>query len=385
MAKSPRRAIPPLPLSEAFYATLARVGLRFGLDVHARGALSAAVAALSRLYNRERHQLARGELGADAPLARLGFFLPRDLAKWFGPLSELERAGQLPRADVLRVLDLGAGLGSASLGLARFLRHAGHPTSELRVHAVEREQSALELMSALCEALAPLSDELVPVRLEQNSRDVHKLEGEGPYDLVLLGLVLNELFLELSGHERAERRAQFLGQLAERLAPGGAIIIVEPSLRTSARELMQVRERLCQRHAKLSIVAPCVHHAACPMLPRERDWCHEALDFALPPHLVPIAQAAGLRFEGLHYAALVLRKAPRVDASEPLLRIVSDPLPSKGKLELFGCGHAGLQRLVRLERERSSHNALFDSLRRGDVIALPEAARITREHTLRRR
>ncbi|HEX6241923.1 MAG TPA: hypothetical protein VFZ61_13535, partial [Polyangiales bacterium] len=122
----------------------------------------------------------------------------------------------------------------------------------------------------------------------------------------------------------------------------------------------------------------------CPMLANERDWCHEALDYALPPALVPVARAAGLRFEGLSYAALVLTRTPRfAQPGDALWRIVSDPRKSKGKLEYFGCGDAGHQRLTRLDRDESAVNAAFDGLRRGDVVEVEEtrveqATRVTR-------
>ena len=64
-----------------------------GLAVGDTSTLSAAVAALSHTYTRERGALLLGNLGDQAPLARLGFFLPRDAIKLFGPLAELCRAG----------------------------------------------------------------------------------------------------------------------------------------------------------------------------------------------------------------------------------------------------------------------------------------------------
>lgn len=47
------------------------------------------------------------------------------------------------------------------------------------------------------------------------------------------------------------------------------------------------------------------------MLVRETDWCHEDLPIDLPDWLVPVARAAGLRYEGLTFSYLVLRKDER--------------------------------------------------------------------------
>ena len=113
------------------------------------------------------------------------------------------------------------------------------------------------------------------------------------------------------------------------------------------------------------------------MLEGERDWCHESLSYALPPHLIEVAKRAGLRFEGLSYAALVLtRRARHAAPPETLYRIVSDRLISKGKLELYGCGERGYQRLTRLDRDRSEFEPrLRAALARGCGCAARAAGR----------
>lgn len=379
MAKTPRSAFPKLPLSASFYDAVAQVGAHFGLELRNAERLGQAVAALSQTYTRERTGLGEGKLGPEAPLARLGFFLPRDLVKPFGPLAELWRAGRLRHAAPLRVLDLGAGLGATSLGVARFLRHVGSPIERIELTAIERDPLSTRLLGALCGAVAKLPDEFVPLRVEARTAELSRSDASGPYDLVLLGFVLNELFTEQSPEQRIQQRAALLRDLAARLTPAGALIVLEPALRESTRELMRTRDALLAAPDAPQVFAPCVHRAPCPMLASERDWCHETLDFALPDHLVPVARQAGLRYEGLSYAALVLTRTPRFAAPlQGLSRVVSDPLPSKGKLELFGCSTAGYQRVTRLERDASAANASFGALRRGDIASF-EGPRIARD------
>lgn len=393
MAKTPRTAYPDLPLSAAFYALLRTLGAQHGLDLENPDALARGVAELSRLYTREREELSATRLGAGASAARLGFFMPRDLIKLFGPLEELRRAGRLPGRARLRVLDLGAGLGASTLGLSRYLCHAGVAPRELEVIAIERDPGAARLMRALCGAVGELRGEFVPIDASVRATDLRtELAERGPFDLVLLGFVLNELDLERPALERAERRADLLRTLCARLAPDGALIALEPALKQSARELMQVRDLLvAARESEQAgppfVFAPCVRSGPCPMLAGERDWCHEALDFALPAPLADVAQRAGLRYQGLSYAALVLTNQPRSfpAGTGARYRVVSDRLRSKGKLELFGCGEAGYVRLTRLDRDASKGNATFEELKRGDIVELPDgAARVSRESPVRR-
>jgi ribosomal protein RSM22 (predicted rRNA methylase) len=384
VAKTQRNPLPELPLSGAFYDALGEVGVRSGYRLDDRGALSQAVAQLSELYTRDRAELAQGTLGSSSPLARLGFFLPRDLVKMFGPLGELSRAGRLPTGRVLRVLDLGAGLGATSLGLARGLRHYGSQVERLQVSAVERDPIAVKLMSALCQAVSRLPQEFVPIALEPSGADLLGRLPTGNFDFILLGFVINELFLGQPPEQRPPLRAQLLEKLYAQLTPEGALIALEPALKESARELMHTRDALLGAATAPHIFAPCTHREPCPMLARERDWCHESLDYALPAPLAAVAKQAGLRYEGLSYAALVLTKQARFADALPRKRIVSDPLRSKGKLELFGCSRDGYQRLLRLDRALSKENAGYDALRRGDVLELA-GTRVARTTPIKRR
>ena len=113
------------------------------------------------------------------------------------------------------------------------------------------------------------------------------------------------------------------------------------------------------------------------MLAIETEWCHEDLPVDLPPWTVPLARAAGLRWQGLTFSYLVLRKSaiePRADAGGGRVRFraVSDLLRSKGKVELFICREDGArQRIRRLDRDAAAEQGVpFEELRRGDIVTL---------------
>jgi SAM-dependent methyltransferase len=380
VAKTRQRSFELLPLSDAFYARLSHTAARHGLGRPDDDALARAVQALSHAYTRERDSIQPRSSNKEAHAARAHFFLPRDLAKVLGPVGDLRRLGRLPAAPRLRVLDIGAGLGATSLGLARAL--AGEQR-ELAVTAVERDAGALAFFRDLSTETNRLGDEFATIELDARSGALGKLP-DGPFDVVLLGFVLNELFAEQGDEARIAARAELLVALAGRLAPGGVIIALEPALKEVTRALMAVRDVLAARAGAPFVLAPCVRKGPCPMLEGERDWCHEHLSLALPQSLVKVARGAGLRWEGLSYAALVLGDAPR--ASEPgLVRIVSERLESKGKLELYGCGEQGIQRFSLLTRDESDANRAFSEARRGHELAIESEARLGRETPVKRR
>jgi SAM-dependent methyltransferase len=360
--------------------------------------LAAAVAALSHAYTKDRSDLGPKSRDRRALAARLRFFFPRDAPKVGGPLGELAAARALPQRSTYRLLDLGAGLGATSLGAALFLLDGGW-AREVEIVAVDEDPRALDIAASLAEAVG----EAVcgSLRLRTHRADLRS-PGEvfgatEPFDLVLAGLVLNELHpgtgagesetavspevfqndaARSPGASQAEHIADWLGSAGEALAADGSLIVLEPALRATSRSLHAARDVIVARAGDLSVFAPCLRGGGCPMLETDRHWCHEDLPLALPDELVAAARAAGLRYEGLTFSYLTLRRDGR-SLREPLdglggepYRIVSGPRPSKGKLELHACGAPGKPVLMRLDRHRSPANERLDELGRGSLVVV---------------
>ena len=199
----------------------------------------------------------------------------------------------------------------------------------------------------------------------------------GRHDVVILGQVLSEIDPRSDPATRLESQAALVRHALDTMvAADGALVIVEPALRERTRHLHALRDRLLEGGA-VSVFAPCLHSASCPMLAIETEWCHEDLPVDLPPWTVPLARAAGLRWQGLTFSYLVLRKSgvePRADAGGERVRFraVSDLLRSKGKVELFICREDGArQRIRRLDRDAAAEQGVpFEELRRGDIVTL---------------
>ncbi|HKP59403.1 MAG TPA: small ribosomal subunit Rsm22 family protein [Polyangiales bacterium] len=354
-------------LQEAWFQHVERVARRTLGVYDLRGArLAEAIARVSQLYTRERAQLSELTGDDEALCARLKFFLSRDLLKVHGPVAELASVSALPPRTRLRVLDLGAGLGATSLGLARSLRTLGR-AERLELTAVDVDPDALEIMTELCTNLESLPG--VPIELTTRVHDLSRgwPAVQGRFDVILLGLVLNEL--------PGEGLAEQLIRLSSLLADDGVLLVIEPALRETSRVLHAVRDQLAARQASPYVFAPCLRRSLpCPMLARERDYCHERVPCALPESLAAPARAAGLRDSDLTYSYLTLHRAERslheLANAATLLRAVSGSLPSKGKLELWLCGSSAAPRAMRLDRHASAENAAFEQAQRGSVLAL---------------
>lgn len=269
------------------------------------------------------------------------------------------------------MLDLGAGLGATTLGVAAFARSLGG-IERLEVLASDHDARALDLFRVMAaeSGRGILADVAVPIDLETRALDLEAGAPQlsGPFDVVVLGLVLNELFLDRSPDEAVTLRAALVRSLLDRLSAEGVLVVLEPALADTARGLQKVRDVLAP---VVNVVAPCVDRAACPLLLRERDWCHEDLPLALPPALATLARSAGLRFEGASYAYLALSARPRtlagaLGATRPA-RVVGGPIVEKGRRELQLCRSGRIVRLNVLDRDP---DRALDAAARGTVLDL---------------
>ncbi len=317
--------------------------------------VAAAVVRLSRGLTRER-ELAGARYMDDERLlgAYLLFYWPVSYLQARGTISELPRR---PRT----VLDLGSGPGPMAF--------AALDAGAADVLAADRSARAL----GTARALAAAAGEPLGTREWNPSRRrplVEVFPGRR-FDLVTLGHLVNELF---RGDRADEARASLVEEALALVAPGGSVLVVEPALRDTSRALLRVRDLLVARG--YAVRAPCFFRGPCPALLRETDWCHAERAIEPPPLVAQIGKAAGLRKEAVKMSYLLAAPAGEAWAEPPqgkVFRIVSEPLPSKGRLRYMGCGPEGRMGLSLQEKHVSDANRRFESLLRGDVVLVTGA------------
>ncbi|HZZ84031.1 MAG TPA: small ribosomal subunit Rsm22 family protein [Anaeromyxobacteraceae bacterium] len=313
-----------------------------------------AVERLSKGLTRER-ELAGARYMDEQHLlgAYLLFYWPTSYLQARGTISELPHR---PGA----VLDLGSG--PAPVAFAAWDAGASSVT------ACDRSAPALATARALAAAAhVPLTTkEWNPAR----GRPLAELGSARGFDTVTFGHVVNELF---QGAGAAEKRAALLEEAAALVRPGGSVLVIEPALRETSRHLLEVRDLAVERG--FAVRAPCLFRGPCPARVKESDWCHAERAIEPPPLVAELARAAGLRKEAVKMSYLALApkgepwaEPPPVRAGARLFRIVSEPLPSKGRLRYMGCGPEGRLGLALQEKHVNEGNRAFERLLRGDVV-----------------
>jgi ribosomal protein RSM22 (predicted rRNA methylase) len=336
-------------------------------------ALANDVARLSRLLTKERESLPAAYL-RDPGLrkAYLTYFLPPNLEKIGVPLRELalHPAGLLAK-ERLHILDLGSGPGTALLGIRQFFARSGMQV-RLACTAVDQVAENLREAEVLFREQSGVAG--VPATLATVTSGIKAIaeHSGGPFDLIVLSNVLNELYLR--EEDRVAKRTALVGHILERLlAPDGSCIIIEPALRETGRDLLLVRDGLVDAGA--TVYAPCLVQGHCPALTNPKDWCHEDRPWDPPEIVTEIDSRIGLRKDSLKFSYVVLRKDGRTLADAcggDACRVVSEPLVSKGKRELYLCGKEGRKPAARQDKDAVPGNEVFAQLLRGDIVRVED-------------
>jgi SAM-dependent methyltransferase len=319
------------------------------LEPGERKILGRAIERLSLGLTRERALV--GQRYLDDPTLLAGYLL------FYWPISYAQVCsllGELPKPTT--VLDLGSGPGPASFAML--------DAGATRVLAADRSGPALAIAAKLASMRG------VPLHTQRWKPDMPLPPGK--FSMIVAQHLLNELW---PGDEALVRRAALCRDLLGRLEPHGTLLLVEPALRDTSRELLQLRDVLVREG--IAVRAPCLYRGDCQALDRPSDWCHAERDWTPPPLVLELAQAAGLRKERLKMSYLALAP-PGEPWTEPppgrLFRIVSEPLQGKGRLRYMACGPEGRMGLALQDKHVTDANRHFAALERGEIVSIEGAA-----------
>jgi SAM-dependent methyltransferase len=289
-----------------------------------------------------------------------------------------------------RVLDLGAGPGPAAA--------AALDAGAAHVELADQSGRALGLASRVLERDAGrVSSALVDLE----SPNALPLDGE-PYDLVIVGHCLNELWR--GREDRLARRAELLKGASRLLGPGGAILVLEPALLETSREAIALRDALAS--AGHPIVGPCPAARSgpyrCPALASGPDrTCHAEVEWRAPEPMASLAAAAGLDRRSVKYAwfaalaataalapAAALSAAQGADRASAVGgaaygaapgaslegRVVSDAMLNKaGRTRYLVCAEGRIAALSAAAGSPEARDSGFHSLLRGDRVRVLNA------------
>ncbi len=332
---------------------------------------------LSDAFTSDRNSLAANYF--NNPVLRSGYllyFLPVNMLKVVRIMQELEPA-QITQGKV-RVLDLGCGPGTGFLGLMDFYSQAirDKKIKEACLDATLIDQSypiikdATNLHRAYTQALEKkvkgFSSLCSVKHFDMRRESLGRFLRGFRYHLIIVSNVLNEF-------NTREEQAQFIEYLIkEHLDPKhGKIIIIEPALKTSSRDLQFVRDEVAVNKKLIHVHSPCLHQEICPLNKVNlRDWCHFYFSWKRPDFIGKVDKLIGNKKDWLACSYLLLSTQERKKIKEDTWRLISNMMPSKGKKEVVLCGPKGRAHATRLDKNAHTPNRDFSLLRRGDLVQM---------------
>jgi ribosomal protein RSM22 (predicted rRNA methylase) len=264
--------------------------------------------AAAQLSSRYRAEVRDGRLHLADELAVRAYLATRLPATFAAVRASFAMiASAAPLFEPRSLLDIGAGPGTALWAASDCWPSVADATM-------------LEASDAVRKSGEILAKELPEVAAHWLSGDAAlDLAGQQPADLVTIAYVLDEL------------PPQAIPPLAMQLwkLTGDMLVIVEPGTPAGWRRILAARTILIEQGA--DIVAPCPHHAPCPLV--EPDWCHFSRRVARS-RLHRQAKGAEVPWEDEKYIFIA---ASRRFSGAREARVLSPPRASKGKMELKLC------------------------------------------------
>ncbi len=288
---------------------------------------------------------------------------------FYWPVSYAQIAGVLAQSGLrpARILDMGSGPGPAAAALL----DAGAESAVL----VDSSSSALDLARRVLAQGRESPDRLRYLIADLEGSAPYEGAAEaGPYDCVVFGHSLNELWI--GAQDRTERVLALASAASGCLSQEGFLLVVEPALLATSREALALRDGLAA--AGWSVFAPCPGRSrlGCPALAAgPAHTCHDELRWETPETVRVLARRTGLDKDSLKATWFLARPPsapaalPRSAYPEDTFRVVSDPLLNKaGRIRYLLCGASGRFPFSAPAEDPRSRTSGFSYLRRGDVI-----------------
>lgn len=300
------------------------------------------------------------------------YYTTTNVLKAYIPLKELF-TGKEPK-DTLRVIDLGAGTGAASLGLLHYLQKTGY-AGGVEVTLVDAVGQNLADAAALLQAYSRSLSFSVTVQTVARNIVGEDFAPQAKADLILMMNTLNEIGEE---HDR-----RLFALAADLLAPDGSFVIIEPAARPASRRTLEFRDRAVAEG--YTVYAPCTRQSFCPALIDKTNWCHTEIDWQRPKFIEYIDDSAGTLRLSLKYTYVILNKTgetlqQRLDHTG-LSRVVSEVFFEKGRTRFILCNTEGRENFILNTRDITPINSDVEELDRYDLVALGGQER--REHDIR--
>ncbi len=263
--------------------------------------------------------------------------------------------------STLRILDIGCGEGAGMFGLYYGFRSS----KRFLLTGIDRSTKMIKRSRGIGDWLQKCDSDM---RIKLHRRKVPQRfmsKKAQKYDIVIFANSLAEILPE------TDIPLRFIERIFQGIDDSGIIIIIEPALKNMSRRLMSLRKEIIQKK-KGYILLPCLHESGCPLqeIRQQREWCHQSIPWNPPEFMQIINQGLDREIDTLKFSYLIIAYKKTRRLSEDGFLVISPLLKEKGKKKCYLCTSRGRSELIRLNKEQTTLNNAFDTIRKGDIIVL---------------
>ena len=297
------------------------------------------------------HGLTKGRTGfvgrtyLDDPEIRLAYdtYMLSVQSPKLSPILALLEPLFSPKGRPLRVLDIGCGTGTASIATSLWFQDRGL-SAELTY--IDHSKAALQQTQRHLDVLHSGKHTM---RYTQGKQLHETIGADGPYDLIVMMNIVNELPSTLN--------LELEKSLQQALDKDGFLIVVEPSTKASSRRTIDFRNHLTSQ--RWSVLYPCPRSLVCPMSANESDWCHDTWRYSRPDFVQRVDHTLGLRREVLKATWFVLTSPQASPNSPQAPLVIGERIEEKGRSVLHICTGDELMELELQKKDCTDTNKAF--------------------------
>uniref|UniRef100_A0A7C4YGS1 Methyltransferase domain-containing protein n=1 Tax=candidate division WOR-3 bacterium TaxID=2052148 RepID=A0A7C4YGS1_UNCW3 len=272
-------------------------------------------------------------------IAYISYNFPMNIGKTMYIMNLLKNFSQIEKKDFVKVIDIGCGEGAGSIGISLSLKN------NISFTGVDISEERLNYYKEFMDFLKCNFD----IKRISSFKVIDSIKE---FDIVIMSNILCEI----------EDSNSFVNKIVKSMKDEGIMIIIEPALRETSKNIMRIKEDLKDK----GFLLPCLKNKTCPLLLKD-EWCYSMKKWEVP-FFIQVINRKLFRDLRLKFSYLAFVKE-RINIDK-FYYFIDETKNEKGRLKNFICGENSLVECILLKKNISKNNILFKSIEKGDIISL---------------